>query len=173
MKARGMNQTILLGVLGIIVVGVALWYFTVGRNTPAVQQAEERAEGQIEQTMDSADAAVEKARQSLDEKLEELKLRAEDIREEMVKQGKVVRRSVGDIGESLTDAAIDARATVSIKAKLAADPDLSALSISVATTGGRVTLSGTVASPELIGKAIALALETEGVREVISTIQVK
>jgi osmotically-inducible protein OsmY len=58
-------------------------------------------------------------------------------------------------------------------AKLAADPDLSVFSISVATTAGRVTLSGTVASPELIGKATALALETDGVREVVSTLQVK
>ncbi|MGQ9695827.1 MAG: BON domain-containing protein [Thermodesulfobacteriota bacterium] len=56
---------------------------------------------------------------------------------------------------------------------LAADPDLSALSISVSTAAGRVTLSGTVGSPELIGKAVALALETEGVREVVSTLKVK
>ena len=75
------------------------------------------------------------------------------------------------MGEAASDAALDTRATAVIKTKLAADPDFSALSISVATTGGRVTRSGTVASPELIGKATALALETEGVREVLSTIQ--
>ncbi len=76
------------------------------------------------------------------------------------------------MGEAASDATLDTRATAAIKTKLAADADLSALSISVTTTEGRVTLSGTVASPELIGKAIALALETEGVREVVSTMKI-
>jgi osmotically-inducible protein OsmY len=43
----------------------------------------------------------------------------------------------------------------------------------VATTGGRVTLSGAVASFERIGKATALALESDGIREVLSTRRVK
>ena len=54
-----------------------------------------------------------------------------------------------------------------------ADKDLSALSISVNTTSGIVTLSGTVSSPEHISKAMLLAMETEGVREVVSTLQVR
>jgi len=36
-----------------------------------------------------------------------------------------------------------------------------------------VTLSGTVASPEHISKAMLLAMETGGVREVVSTLQVQ
>jgi osmotically-inducible protein OsmY len=72
-------------------------------------------------------------------------LRPEDIRNELSEQGKALRRKARDIGEAASDAALDTRTTTVIKAKLAADPDLSALSISVATTGGRVTLSGTVA----------------------------
>jgi osmotically-inducible protein OsmY len=83
-----------------------------------------------------------------------------------------VRRKARDIGEAAADAAVDARATAAIKTKLAADPDLSALRISVSTTAGRVTLSGMVSSYEFIGKAMAMALDTEGVREVISTLQV-
>ena len=51
--------------------------------------------------------------------------------------------------------------------------ELSALSISVNTTEGIVTLSGTVSSAEDISKAMLLAMETDGVREVISTLQVK
>ncbi|MFH0872503.1 MAG: BON domain-containing protein [bacterium] len=100
-------------------------------------------------------------------------MRAEDIQKELVEKGRVVRRKARAIGEAAADAALDARATATIMAKLAADPDLSVLSISVATAAGRGTLSGTVASPELIGKATALALETDGVREVVSTVQVK
>ena len=37
----------------------------------------------------------------------------------------------------------------------------------------RLTLSGTVATPELIGKAMEQALDTDGARQVISTLQVK
>jgi hypothetical protein len=165
-------KTSVIGILfGIIVGGGALWYFAVGRSTPTVQQAEDRATAQAEKAMESTRAATEQARQALAAKLEALDLRPEDIHKELVEQGKVLRRKARDMGEAVSDAALDTRATAIIKTKLAADPDLSALSISVATTGGRVTLSGTVASPELIGKALALALETEGVREVISTIQ--
>jgi osmotically-inducible protein OsmY len=36
-----------------------------------------------------------------------------------------------------------------------------------------VKLSGSVKSPDDIGKAIALALDTDGVRDVTSTIQVQ
>ena len=54
-----------------------------------------------------------------------------------------------------------------------ASRDLSALNISVNTTEGVVTMSGTVQAPEDISKAMLLAMETDGVREVISTLQVK
>ena len=60
-----------------------------------------------------------------------------------------------------------------IKAKLALDKELSALGISVTTTDGRVTLSGNVPSTKHISKAMMLALETDGVREVSSTLKVK
>jgi osmotically-inducible protein OsmY len=36
-----------------------------------------------------------------------------------------------------------------------------------------VTLSGSASSPENIRKAILLAMDTNGVREVVSTLQVK
>lgn len=167
-------KTFIIGLLiGIIVGAGAHWYFTVGRTTPAVQKAEERAADQAEKARESAQAAGEQAKQALAARLEVLELRAEDIRNELAEKGRIVRRKARDIGEAAANAALDARTTATIKAKLAADPDLSALSISVATTAGQVTLSGTVASPELIGKATALALETDGVREVVSVLQVK
>jgi len=102
-----------------------------------------------------------------------LDLRSEDIRKEITEKGTVVRRKAREFGEAAADATADARVTATIKAKLAADADLSAISISVDTTAGRVTLSGSVTSPELIGKAMTLALETDGVREVVSTMQIQ
>ena len=74
---------------------------------------------------------------------------------------------------NIADATADARMTAAIKGKLVATRDLSALSISVNTTGGVVTLSGTVPAPEDISKAMLLAMDTDGVTEVISTLQVK
>ena len=41
------------------------------------------------------------------------------------------------------------------------------------TTAGVVTLSGHVSSAENIGKAMLLAMQTDGVHEVISTLQVR
>ena len=73
----------------------------------------------------------------------------------------------------MADATADARVTTSIKGKLVADPRLSALSISVNTTDGVVTLSGAVSTREEISKAMLLAMEVEGVKEVISTLQVR
>ncbi len=53
------------------------------------------------------------------------------------------------------------------------DPDLSAVAISVSTTDGCVTLSGTASSAENIRRAMTLAYNTEGVTQVVSTLLVK
>ncbi|MBM3835625.1 MAG: BON domain-containing protein [Verrucomicrobia bacterium] len=107
------------------------------------------------------------------DKLKDFSLRTDDIKEELTRSGKVVRQKAKELGAAVAGATADGRITAAIKAKLVADPDLSALSVSVDTTNGIVTLSGTVSSYENIGKAMTLALETEGVREVVSTLQVR
>ncbi len=139
-----------------LIVGVFLtagtgWYFTVARKYPSVQH-----------TWDAIDA-----------KLTAWHLRGDDIADELARTGKVLRRQVRDFGGAVADVSSDAAVTAKIKAKLAIDPDLSATGISVNTTDGRVTLAGAVASHNLIGKAMLVALETDGVREVSSTLQVK
>ena len=53
------------------------------------------------------------------------------------------------------------------------ESDISSLKISVNTTGGVVTLSGTVLSHEAIQKAMQLALAVDGVTQVISSLQIK
>ena len=110
---------------------------------------------------------------AISEKVGDLSWRSEDIKEELARTGKVVRKKAQEVGAKVADATANARTTAAIKTKLALDPDLSALTISVSTTDGVVTLSGTVSDFEHIGKAMRLAMETEGVREVMSTLQVK
>jgi len=96
----------------------------------------------------------------------------DDIREEMARSSMVVREKARAAGQSIVGAAANARVTTAIKAKLVAEPGLPAFSINVDTTDGLVTLSGKVESHEQIAKAVKLALETEGVHKVISTLQV-
>jgi hyperosmotically inducible protein len=102
-----------------------------------------------------------------------LDLKPQDVKDELARTGQVVRRKAKEAGQAIADATADARITAAIKGKLVASRDLSALNISVNTTSGVVTLSGTAPSAEAISKAMLLAMETDGVKEVVSTLQVK
>lgn len=100
-------------------------------------------------------------------------LDTDKIREELARSGKVIRKKAQQAGTAIADATADARITTEIKGKFAVESDLSALKISVNTTDGVVTLSGTVSSHEAIEKAMKLALAVDGVSQVVSTLQVK
>lgn len=100
-------------------------------------------------------------------------LDTDHIRDELARTGKVIRKKAEQAGTAISDATADARITTEIKGKLAVESDLSTLKISVNTTGGVVTLAGTVSSPEAIQKAMKIALAVDGVTQVISTLQVK
>jgi len=155
-------KTFLVLVLGVALGGAAAWFFVTYRHDPRWQSAEKKV-----------GTAATAARDTAQEKIRTLHLRPEDIKEELSRTGQVVRREASAAGRAIADATADARITAAIKAKLVASRELSALNISVSTTAGVVTLSGTVSSPEHVGKAILLALDTEGVREAVSTLQVK
>ena len=95
------------------------------------------------------------------------------IADELKRTGRVVRRRAGRTAETVAEATKDARTTAAIKARLALDPSLSALEVSVDTTDGRVTLAGRAASAADIARAIEIAFEQDGVHEVVSTLQVR
>ena len=166
-------KTVIAVLIGAIIGAGVVWFFTADDPMTTLQEAEERAAQEMREAEDSLRVAAEQARNAWDARLEALQLRAEDIREELAEQGQVIRRTARDFGEVTVDAAMDTRTTGIITARLAADEELSVFDIAVSTTGGRVTLSGTVASEELIGRATALALQTDGVREVVSNLQVE
>lgn len=144
----------------IIVIIAAIWFYS-GQN-PHAQQARTQITG-----------AATETKQFLEEKLGLTNLSAQEIKDEMSKAGHVIREKTGEAVHTASDATADARITAAIKAKYVKDPNLSALNISVSTTNGKVTLSGTASSPENIKRAMQLAMETDGVREVTSTLQVK
>ncbi len=87
--------------------------------------------------------------------------------------GIVVRKKGDNIIESTRSAAGDAAITAKIKTQLARDKDLYALDINVSTLDRKVTLSGKANSPQEVAKAVDIALNTEGVKEVVSAIAVK
>jgi osmotically-inducible protein OsmY len=149
-------------VLGVVLTVFTGWYFLFARKNEQVRRAQE-----------ATASAFQGAADAIEAKLVAWHLTTADIQEELTRTGKVVRHQVRDFGAAVADAGADAAITAKIKARFALDKDLSAWSISVNTTAGRVTLAGTVSSHKLIGKAVMLALETDGVREVSSTLQVK
>jgi len=155
-------RTLLVLIVGLAIGGAAVWFYSNYRSGSQIQSAGQRVEN-----------AVKAARDAATNKLQVLHLRPDDIKDELARTGQVVRRAATEAGQAIADAAADARTTAAIKAKLLTSRDLSALDISVNTTAGVVTLSGKVASNEDISKAMLLAMETSGVREVVSTLQVK
>jgi len=158
-------------VLGIILGAAGYWFIQKkAREHPEAQQQFEQSAAQA---FTNAGVAAHNMSDALAAKLDTLDLHADQIKEELARTGQIVRREARDIGAAAVNAASDARAVAEIKAKFAMDSTLSVWNISVSCHQGHVTLSGTVSSPEDIGKAVALALEADGVRDVTSTIQVK
>ena len=103
----------------------------------------------------------------------DLKLDLDGLRNELNRTGRIVRRKAAMAARTVAEATEDVRTTAAIKARLALDPQLSALDITVGTADGRVTLGGWVDSPEHLARLVRLALEHEGVVEVISTVRIR
>jgi hypothetical protein len=148
--------------VGLLIGGAAVWFYGTKQGKNIVQTTGEKI----------GDAAVS-ARDAVQGQLKVLDLRTDDVKDELAKTGQVVRRKAKEAGTAIADATADARITTTIKGKLLAERDLPSTSISVNTTGGVVTLSGSVSSAEQISKAMLLAMQTDNVREVISTLQIK
>lgn len=102
------------------------------------------------------------------EKMREWHLTPDDIRADLAKTGAVARENTARAREKVADV----RIVAVIKAKFVLDRDLSARTIHVESHNGSVTLTGTVNSPDLIGRAVAEALDTDGVHHVVSKIDV-
>jgi hypothetical protein len=106
-------------------------------------------------------------------KLDLLELRDEEIKAELKKSSEIIRKKPRDIGENAAGPDSDTNVMAEIKQKYQTDPKLSVCDISVNCAHGHVALIGTVPSLDSIGQAIVIALESGGVRDVTSTLQVK
>jgi PBP1b-binding outer membrane lipoprotein LpoB len=135
----------------------------------AVDKTKEVAKDVAERTKE---VAVD-VKNAVSDKLTEWKLTPFDIKADLEKGGRVVRTKTLAAGEKVGEVADNARIVTVINGKLVADSELSALKINVDADLGVVTLSGTVASADLLGKAVALALDTNGVSQVVSLLKVE
>jgi osmotically-inducible protein OsmY len=157
--------------VGVVLTGAIAWY--VVRQAEQHPEAQQRFQAAKAQATDAAGEALYRASVALNAKLETLDLQPEQVQEELARTGKIVRRRARELAGQVADVTADARITAAIKARLAADSELSVWSIAVTTTAGRVTLDGTVTAPDQIAKAVALAMETSDVRDVTSNLKVE
>ena len=138
---------------GVILLAGGLWYYN--EKNPRAHSVTDDLKGAARDTKDF-----------VADKIGSLNISPDNIKDEMSRFGQVVRNKAKEAGKVIADETSDTRITATIKGKLLADSALSVVKISVNTTDGRVTLSGTASSPENIRKAIQIAWDTDGVKEV-------
>jgi hyperosmotically inducible periplasmic protein len=109
-----------------------------------------------------AEGLAEKAGQQMDRVADKAGQMATDVKES-------AGRTADSTGEYMDDSAITAK----VKWAILRDPDLKTLDISVATTGGVVSLTGAVDSQESIHRAGALARDNPAVKSVENHLTVK
>ncbi len=155
-------KTLFVLIIGVLLGAGAIWFYTDHQAKTKVQSAR----GQIQSATREAGAAVQ-------EKLRSLNLGTNDIKQELERSGQIVRTKASQAREVISDATSDARITATIKTRMVGHEHLSALDISVNTTDGVVTLAGAVDREEDISQAMLLAMEVDGVKKAISTLQVR
>lgn len=168
-----MNQFIG-GVIAGVILGVGgYWLFDRVSQPSAFEEVRQRPLEATTNLLRGGGATNVPAGMRLTDRLEAMDLGPETIREEMAKTGKVVRGEPRGGEGAVVDKAADVVVVAAVKAKLLADAQMPAWDVTPQVTNGVVTLSGTVWSVDSIGRAMLIALETEGVNQVVSTLQVK
>ena len=81
--------------------------------------------------------------------------------------GQKAGEAAKEVGQAAKDALSDGALTAKIKAKMALDDSVNAREVNVDTVDGVVTVSGRLRSNKARDKALQLARETNGVRQVI------
>jgi gas vesicle protein len=160
-------------VIGILLGGGSVGYYLTKKHEEENRTFSEKAKDAMRDAFESAGEKTREWSDALKNRIDEMDLDADDIRKELAEKGEVVRRKAEDFSSTVAGSASDAKLTATIKSRLALDSDLSAWGISVDTQEGGVTLTGDAETAEEIGKAIALAMDIKGVREVTSKLSVK
>ena len=173
-----MRGGIIIFVLGVVVGAVGLNYMKERRAAEVASTTVEPTRTESTTTTkpsllhQARDAAIS-ATDAVSDKLVEWHLSGSDIKQDLAKTGEVVRTNARAAGSSIAAATSNSRIVAVVKAKYTLDKELHARDIEVSCDAGNVTLRGTAATEALIGKAIALALDTDGVVQVKSLLTVQ
>lgn len=141
--------------------------------TAAEPTAADKAGAALRDAADKTKVAATDVKNAINDKLVDWKLTPSDIKADLQKGGRVVREKAATAGARTGQAFDNAKVVTVINGKLVADSQLSALKINVDANNGVVTLKGAVKSVDLIGRAMALALDTDGVTQVVSLLTVE
>jgi len=126
----------------------------------------------LSNAVDRTRAAADDAHGALETKLADWNLTPAEIEADLKKSGRIVRDKTLAAGERAGGAIDNVRVVSVINGKYIADRDLSAFKIDVDANDSVVTLTGSVDTPQLAGRAVALALDTEGVAQVVGLLKV-
>ena len=149
---------------------LALAFAGCEKNPPTlVEKTETAVKNAAEKTKD---AALD-AKDAVADKLAEWKLTPADLKADLEKGGRIVRAKAATVGAKTSVMFDNAKVVTVINAKLVGDAKLSAIKINVDADQGTVTLTGTVKSADLIGRAVVLALDTDDVVQVVSLLTVE
>jgi len=167
-----MKTAIFIFLVGAAAGAFGFYYFQENHASPAAIGTTQPPEaGTTHNTPSFSEKAREEAtaaKATVAAKLAAWHLTPEEISKDLSRTGQVVRTKAEAVGDSIANA----RIVATIKAKYTLDKDLSGRAIEVACDNGHVTLSGSTSNPTLIAKAVALALDTEGVTQVTAKLAV-
>lgn len=138
----------------------------------SLQSSADRMSGDLRSAANSASSAIGSAASNVatTARMTQWKLNASDIQSDLDANREIVRTR--DAAGAPTGSSDKSVVESLVKGRLEADSDIAALKLKVdADRNGEVKLSGKAHSAEEVGRAIALALDTEGVTQVTSKIK--
>ena len=130
----------------------------------------QRSEPTVGQRVDNAVATVE---QKAKEVKSDIKDASSEIKAAAEQAGTEVKQAAVEAGDKMKVLASDSATTAEVNAKLARDSELSALSINVNTTDGRVVLNGSAPTASSRDRAKTVAEAVQGVKSVENRLTVK
>jgi hyperosmotically inducible protein len=104
--------------------------------------------------------------EKIDAGIERTQEAASQVKQDAQAAGNDIKQEASQAGTAIADSAADTTITAKVKTALAADGQLSAMSISVNTTNKVVTLTGPAPTQADSDRATSLAQAVEGVTEV-------
>ena len=113
------------------------------------------------------------AGQQLDEAVAKTQQKAAESNETIKQTSREVGQAMGNAADAVANKSRDAAITAAVKTQLVGDSSLSALSINVDTSGGRVVLRGSAPTSTARDRATELARAVDGVSAVENELRVQ